>query len=223
LWPIWPAIARAEESLHLWLSTHAPRCAQRYPPSAMRLLRDEVAREHPQLAHDFSAQRRLSLQAALRLSEEDETLADPAFEAFYAGRNQVELYPDVAVALQRLAARFPLAALTNGNADLKRIGLDAHFVFVLGAREHGRAKPDASIFHAVCERLGCAPHEVLHVGDDPELDVLGARRAGLRSAWINRGTTDWAHAETPDVAVPDLSALADWLDRRYPASPSADA
>lgn len=223
LWPIWPAIARAEESLHQWLSTHAPRCAQRYPPSAMRLLRDEVAREHPQLAHDFSAQRRLSLQAALRLSDEDEALADPAFEAFYAGRNQVELYPDVAAALQRLAARFPLAALTNGNADLKRIGLDAHFVFVLGAREHGAAKPDASIFHAVCERLGCAPHEVLHIGDDPELDVLGARRAGLRTAWINRGPTSWAHDETPDVSVPDLAALADWLDHHFPVLPSVSA
>ena len=217
LWPVWPAIARAEDALHAWLGEHAPRCAERYPLPAMRALRDRVARENPHLAHDFSEQRRLSLIAALRDSGEHDSLAERAYEVFYAGRNQVDLYPDVPAALARLTARFPVAALTNGNADLGVIGLKTHFAFTLGAREHGRAKPDASIFHAVCERLGCAPHEVLHVGDDPELDVLGAQRAGLRSAWINRGGVSWPHVETPDVAVRDLAALADWIDLNFPA------
>jgi HAD superfamily hydrolase (TIGR01549 family) len=222
LWPIWPAIARAEDALHAWLAEHAPRCAQRYPVAAMRALRDRVAAENPHLAHDFSAQRRLSLAAALRDSQEDEAHADAAFAVFYAGRNQVELYPDVAAGLLRLAARFPLAALTNGNADLAQIGLHDHFAFTLGAREHGRAKPDPSIFLAACERLQCAPHEVLHIGDDPELDVLGAHRAGLRCAWLNRGDAQWPHAETPDIVVRDLTELADWLDLHHPVG-RADA
>ena len=216
LWPIWPAIARAEQALHAWLAEHAPRCAERYPPSAMRTLRERVASEHPHLAHDYSAQRRISLQAALLDSGECASLGDAAFEIFYAGRNQVELFPEVAAALPRLAARFPLAALTNGNADLVRIGLDTHFAFTLGAREHGAPKPDASIFHAACARLGCAPHEVLHVGDDPDLDVLGAQRAGLRCAWINRDDAPWPHPGAPDVVVRDLGALADWLDLNFP-------
>jgi putative hydrolase of the HAD superfamily len=213
LWPVWPAILRAEEALHGWLAMHAPRCAERYPLTAMRALRDRVARENPHLAHDFSAQRRLSLAAALADSDEDPAHAEAAFEVFYAGRNRVELYPDVADALPRLAARYPLAALTNGNADLGRIGLRPHFVFELGAREHGCAKPDPSIFLAACARLGCAPHEVLHVGDDPELDVLGAQRAGLRTCWINRHDTRWAHDELPDLSVASLAELADTLER----------
>lgn len=213
LWPIWPAIARAEEALHDWLSRHAPRCASRFPVSAMRALRDRVARENPHLAHDYSEQRRLALAAALRESEEDPVHAEGAFEAFYAGRNQVDLYPDVRDALARIAAKFPVAALTNGNADLARIGLGEHFVFQIGARDHGAAKPEASIFLAACERLGCAPHEVLHVGDDPLLDVVGARRAGLRSAWINRDNVRWDHPLRPDLAVRHLGELADWLER----------
>jgi putative hydrolase of the HAD superfamily len=214
LWPVWPAIARAEEALHAWLAEYAPRCAARFPIAAMRDLRERVARENPHLMHDYSAQRRLSLAAALQASDEDPAHIEAAYEVFCSGRNQVELYPDVAAALVRLAARYPIAALTNGNADLGRIGLGRHFAFQLGAREHGAAKPAASIFHAACQRLGCAPHEVLHIGDDPELDVLGARRAGLRSAWINREQRTWTHPEAPDVSVRDLSELADWLERQ---------
>lgn len=222
LWPVWPAITRAEEQLHDWLAQHAPRCAERFPVPAMRALRDRVARENPHLAHDFSAQRKLSLAAALRESEEDEAHAEAAFEIFVIGRNQVDLYPDVPAALKRLSARFPIAALTNGNADLSRIGLDDHFRFQLGAREHGAAKPDPGIFHAACERLGLPPREVLHVGDDAEMDVLGARRAGLRTAWLNRTDATWAHPhDLPDLIVRDLTELADWLDREHPHARTA--
>ena len=58
---------------------------------------------------------------------------------------------------------------------------------------------------------GVAPEQVLHVGDDPELDVRGAHAAGLRTAWLNRRGEAWPHAVEPDVTFTDLSALADWL------------
>jgi putative hydrolase of the HAD superfamily len=122
-----------------------------------------------------------------------------------------------------------VAALTNGNADLQRMGLDRHFRFQLGAREHGAAKPDAGIFHAACARLGFAPHEVLHVGDHDELDVIGAARAGLRSCWLNRvddagKRRAWPHAERrPDLEFDTLAALADWLDAAIQSSPRSAA
>ena len=213
LWPVWPTIVRAEQVLHDWLVQHAPRTAQRYPVAAMRTLRDTIAAQRPDIAHDFTTQRRLTLQHALTDSGEDVALAEPAFEVFITQRNIVDLFPGTAQALARLAQRYPVAALTNGNADLSRIGIDQHFVFQLGAREHGVAKPHASIFHVACQRLGLRPDEVLHVGDDPELDVLGARRAGLRCAWINRDAAAW-HPEhdDPDYIVRDLHELAQRLD-----------
>lgn len=216
LWPIWPAIERAEAALHEYLTIHAPNTAARYPLAAMRALRDTVAAQHPHLAHDLSAQRRLSLEHALRECADDLGCAQAAFDVFYAARNRVDLYDDTVAGLERLGARFPMAALTNGNADLRVIGLDRFFVFQLGAREHGAAKPDAGIFLAACERLGCAPDEVLHIGDDAELDVIGAHRAGLRTVWINRRDETWSHPEQPDLIAPDLHALADWLDAMQP-------
>ena len=222
LWPIWPVIERAEAALHAFLLERCPRTATRYPIAAMRQLREEIAAAHPQYAHDFTRQRKLSLAHALRTAGDDEAHVEGAFIAFYAARNDIEFYPDAMAALDRLAARWPLAALTNGNADLSRIGIADRFQVFVAARDAGHAKPDAPIFHATCERLGLAPHEVLHVGDDPLLDVVGAQGAGLRACWLNRRNEDWPEQfAPPDLQFTTLSGLADWLDAAHPHRESA--
>ncbi|MET0718345.1 MAG: HAD-IA family hydrolase [Pseudoxanthomonas sp.] len=213
LWPFAPIGARIEQVLHDWMLEHSPATAARFPVEAMRALREEVFAQHPHLLHDLSQMRRLTLQRALEESGADPALLEPAYETFYAARNQVECYPDSLAALERIAARVPVVALSNGNADLERIGLAHHFSFQLGSREHGAAKPQASIFHAACERLGVPCNEVLHVGDHIEMDVIGAAQAGLRSCWINRESRPWTHPTLrPDLHFTDLTALADWLD-----------
>lgn len=218
IWPIAPVIARAEAALGEWLREHAPRTAAHWPHEARLALRERIAAERVDLAHDFSQQRMLTLEHMLREAGDDPALAEPAFATFFAARCQVEHYHDSLPALDRLAAHVPMAALTNGNACLHTIGLMPLFRFQLGAREHGAAKPATSIFHAACSQLRCDPAHVLHVGDDMEMDVIGAQRAGLRSCWINRRGSDgqarvWPHpASPPDLEMPDLAALADWLD-----------
>ncbi|HEY5612200.1 MAG TPA: HAD family hydrolase, partial [Lysobacter sp.] len=123
IWPIGPVIGRAEIALGAWLGENAPRTAERWPLAAMRALRDEVAAEHPQLAHDFTRQRMIALERMLHSAGDDIALAAPAFDAFFAARCEVVHYDDSLPALERMAARAPLAALSNGNADLHRIGL----------------------------------------------------------------------------------------------------
>ncbi len=219
VWPFAPIGARIERVLDDWLRIHSPRTAERFPIPAMRALREQVFDAHPHLLHDMSALRRLTLERAFIESDSDPALTDAAYDVFYAERNRVECYPDALDALARISAMLPVAALSNGNADLVAIGLDHHFAFQLGAREHGAAKPDPGIFLAACARLGCAPEEVLHVGDHIEMDVIGAARAGLRSCWINRETQAWTHDTLqPDLEFTTLTALADWLDATQPAT-----
>lgn len=216
LWPVMPAIQAAEEHLHAWLCEHQPVVARDWPPPAMRILRDRIARNCPEIAHDFSAQRRLSLAHAMRASGVGETHVEVAFEVFYAARNRVQPYDDTVPALARLAALLPLASLSNGNADLARIGLDAHFSVRLSAREAGVAKPDARIFAELCRRLGQDPAQVLHVGDDPILDVFGARAAGLRAAWLNRDGSGWTGpGDPPEYVFNNLQQLADWCEAQH--------
>lgn len=222
LWPIWPVIERAETALHAFLVERCPRTAEKFPVLRMRELRDRIAEQYPELAHDFTRQRKLSLEEALRSAGDDVSHVEDAFAAFYTERNSIEFYPDAMVALDRLAARWPIAALTNGNADLQRIGIADRFTVFVTAREAGHCKPDAPIFHATCARLGLAPHEVLHVGDDPLLDVVGAARAGMRTCWINRRDAKWpVELPPPDLQFTALDALADWLDARHPIAENA--
>ncbi|MDQ1191184.1 FMN phosphatase YigB (HAD superfamily) [Stenotrophomonas sp. SORGH_AS282] len=141
LWPFAPIGARIDQVLYEWMLQHSPATAAMYPVAAMRELRERSFRDNPHLHYDLSALRRLTLREALENSGADLALLEPAYEAFYAARNQVEFYPDAVDALARIAARVPVAALSNGNADLARIGLDHHFAFQLGSREHGAAKP----------------------------------------------------------------------------------
>ena len=215
LWPVAPAIQQAERALDDWLRRHHAAVAERWPIAALRELRDQVSAERPDLAHDFTTQRLLTLQRAFAECGFGDEHVEAAFEAYFEARNRVECYVDVEPALAALAARLPLISLSNGNADLERIGLRRHFAHCLSAREFGAAKPDAAIFHAACARLGLAPEHVLHVGDDAHLDVVGAHRAGLRTAWINRHDAAWTHAEVePDLHLRDLGELVHWIERR---------
>lgn len=218
LWPFAPIGARIEQGLHAFFLEHSPATAQRYPIPAMRELRTRMHAEHPQLHHDLSALRRLTIARALSDSGADPALADAAHARFHRERNTVDFYPDARDALARIAARVPVVAVSNGNADLAAIGIDAHFSGQCSAATHGAPKPAAGIFLAACALAGSAPRETLHVGDDIHADMLGAARAGLRTCWIHRGDrTDcdgtWpADAPPPDLRFDTLTALADWLD-----------
>ena len=217
LWPFAPIGDRIERTLHDWFVAHSPVTAEHFPIEEMRAPRERVFAEFPQHAHDLGLLRRLTIERALRESGSDPTLASAAHAIFFRERNRVDFYPDAPDALRRIAARVPVAALSNGNADLVEIGIAPLFRFQLGAREYGSAKPDPGIFLEACRRLDVAPHEVLHVGDHPEMDVAGAIGAGLRSCWIDRGDHQWPEALPPaDLHFTTLTALADWLDDGHP-------
>lgn len=220
LWPFPPIGERIERVLHAWFERHSPPTAAMFPIPAMRALRLQLMARHPELAHDASTLRQRGIEHALRESGGDPALAGPAYDAFYEERNRVEFYDDAVDALERLAARYPIVALTNGNADLERIGIAHLFRGVVTAREFGAGKPDPAIFRHACEHLGATPEATLHVGDDIELDVVGAQSAGLRTAWINRVDARWpADLRAPDLTFTTLSACADWLDAHHAGSP----
>jgi FMN hydrolase / 5-amino-6-(5-phospho-D-ribitylamino)uracil phosphatase len=191
LWPVEPVMLAAEQAMWSWLREHHPQAMSAHGIESMRAVRARVAAQYPERLHDMTFMRRRTLQEMFGRDADAESLADQAFEVFFAARNQVKFYADVEPALRRLSARYRLFALSNGNADLTRCGLaplfDGH-VTAIGA---GAAKPDARIFAQLCSLADVEPSQVVHIGDDPHADVVGAMRAGMQAVWLNRDQKTW--------------------------------
>ena len=212
LWEIGPVIRRAEEKLWSWLCDNFPRIPQTFAADDMLALRLQVADQHRQHSHDFRYLRKKVLEKVALESGYNTDLVGPAFAVFDGGRNAVTFYPDVLPALELLAERFTLIAVTNGNADLQQIGIRHLFQDVVTAVDAGAPKPEPAIFAEAVKRTGVSPIEVLHVGDHPEIDIAGAQKAGLRTAWMNRNRHVWPqHLPAPDAEVATITGLKELL------------
>ena len=214
LWPVWPTIERAEDALRRWLDAHAPATARlARDPDTARRARQQVLADLAGQTHDLGLIRRQMIRQLLDWAGEPPRLAEPAFEVFFAARQQVSLFDDALPALQRLGARYPLVALSNGNADVQLIGIGQHFHAAISAAQVGVAKPDPRIFAAAAQAAGVPADAVLHIGDDAALDAAGALGAGMQAAWINRTGAAWPaeHEQAPHAAVIDLMSLCRML------------
>ena len=124
-------------------------------------------------------------------------------------------------ALETLAARgVTLCVVSNtmrtpGNVlrqVLDRSGLLAPLKVLTFSDECGIRKPDPAIFHSTLRQIGVAPEDAVHVGDDPILDVEGARDAGM--AVIQLTPTGRATAPVkPDAVIRGFRDLPAALDR----------
>lgn len=208
LWDIEPVIVRAEQLLREWMQQHCPRIPERFTAEDMRMARMLLATDEPHRAHDFTYLRRTALARHARECGYGDAVADGAFEVFFAARNELTPFDDVTPALERLRTRYRLATLSNGNADLRRIGLAGYFDASICAREVGAAKPDSRCFARLIEALQLDAHEVMYVGDEPRHDIEGARAFGLVPVWVNRGARSWPRElAPPPFEVRDLGEL----------------
>lgn len=120
--------------------------------------------------------------------------------------------------LTRLASRFRLGVVSNFDYTptaswiLEREGIAAFFDAVVISDEVGWRKPKPIIFEVALARLRVSPGETLFVGDRADIDVLGAKRAGLAAAWLNRdGELLPEGIPVPEYEIRDLGALGPLL------------
>lgn len=214
LWAIGPVIRRAERCLQDWLIAKYPGVAGSLLPDEIARIRTAILAENVDRAHDLTFLRR---EVIARIGETAGYTVDTdaAFRVFDDARNDLELYPDVRPALTSLKKRFRLIAVTNGNANLEKIGINELFDGFVSARMAGAAKPAPSIFQAAVLEGGAPAENTLHVGDHPSMDIHGARAAGLRAIWINRLSGEWPRdLARPEAVVRNLQELDDLLVQR---------
>ncbi len=212
LWDVWPVIVRAEQKMYDFLAQRYPRVVANMTIEMMRSAREQTAAAYPQMRHDFTFLRKQTLREHAREFGYAEAMVEEAFEAFIQARNEVDLYADVLPALEQLRTRYRLFTASNGNADLRQIGIAHFFERTIAARQVGALKPDPVIFHKVIEGTDLQAHEVVYVGDDPLLDVVGARGAGMQAIWIDRQGGEWPPEIAPaSYTVRSLTELTQLL------------
>lgn len=201
LWPIAPVISVAEAELMAWLRARHPQVVDGHDVNSMRELRLSVAARFPDRSHDMTFLRRQALAEQFAASGQplSDACVEEAMEVFFLGRNRVQFYDDVLPALVRLRRKYRLFAVSNGNASLKRCGIEDLFDGHVTAAGVGAAKPDARIFAHLLREARVEAVEVLHIGDDPLADVVGATQAGMQAVWLNRDAKIWPSQFSPPL------------------------
>lgn len=218
LWDVEPAIERAERDLRAWLDANCPDMAKRYDRNALFEVRGEIVAKTPRLQHDVSELRVQVLKTALvrtgREAPEAERLARAGFEVFLSSRHAIEYYEHAVEVLRILRRRYVIGALTNGNADVRRLDVGPLFHFAIQAGDVGSSKPEPAMFEEAMRRTRLRPSEIVHVGDHLVNDVAGAKRLGWRTVWVNRaGAPRPAAADAADGEIACLSELPAVIDR----------
>lgn len=149
-----------------------------------------------------------------RSAATDEALAE--LHAYHQTSNLWELVPDEVVpALAAMRDRgLHLTVVSNANgrlsALLDRLQLASCFDCVLDSHDEGVEKPDPRIFEIALERSGATRETTIHVGDLYQVDVVGARAAGLRGVLLDQKNL-YGDADCPRVR--SLADLADQVAR----------
>lgn len=183
-----PVITLTEQRSLLFLQNYHP-ALKALDAGYYRQLRAELRQREPEIYHDVTLWRWRAVELALRQQGLGQTQAragaDAAMADFAIWRSRITVPAATHQTLGALAGRWPLAAITNGNASPQACGLGDYFRFVLRAGPDGRAKPYRDMFYLAAEKLGIQPENILHVGDDLTTDINGALRCGMQACWIN--------------------------------------
>jgi len=207
-----PVIKNAFLELYNYLLSHYPKIINVYDFGAFISAAQTMKKSHPATA-DLSLLRRLHIQQVLKNSGYESLLkpdlVEEAFDIFWQARQKVTLYPEVHKILMALSAKLPMVTLSNGNACIKAIGIDQYFQYSISTSDTGKPKPDSSMFLLACEKLAIEPAQLVHIGDNINFDIKGAKNAGCRSIWLNQFSEDIQNHQA-DAMINQLSELLDF-------------
>lgn len=132
------------------------------------------------------------------------------------------LYPHIVQALARLQREgYALGLVSNTGRTWGRflrpvqdeLGIGKYFDVRVFSDEVGVRKPERGIFQAALDGLHRRPYEIVHVGDDVDADVRGAKVLGMRAVWFNVGFWPGAKSDEADAEIHDHAEIFDVLAR----------
>ena len=194
-WDVMPTIYKAQELTSVWIKENYPGTAKLLVKEDMIEVRNRAVKENPSLQFQISALRKKIFYEASILAgyskEESSDMSENAFKIFIEARNDVILFEGVLEALESLKKTYSLGVITNGNADLKQIGMDHLFEHCFSSADTNAHKPDPKAFEALIKASKLRPEEICHVGDHPINDVKGSYECGMKPIWFKNPGAEW--------------------------------
>jgi putative hydrolase of the HAD superfamily len=206
--------------VRLWKSSPVFDYTQRIGHSAGEGLwaRYEV-QTHPALKtlHEWAPAFRVAVwsEALADQGIHDEALSEALAYRYLSERRLYPRYPEIDPLLKALSS-YKLGIVTNGVPDLQREKLEGsllqdNFEAVAVSGELDIGKPEGGIFEHICGELDVEPARCVMVGDNPERDIVGAAKAGMRSVWVERGFRPKDPQHPADLEVTNLLEMLPWL------------
>jgi HAD superfamily hydrolase (TIGR01509 family) len=205
-------LAAVSETVTAWGAAYAHLTAD-----AIAVRYREVAAVHDPVHMQWTElRRRLFVTLLTEAGHADPEAASRELIAHYLAvwKGSLKLYPGVMETLDALRGRFRLAWSTNGNFGPEVAGLVDYFDVVAMPHTVGVSKPDPVFMQFVADGAGCAPADILHVGDSLHSDVPGAQAAGAIAVWFNPHGKTNTSPHTPDheiTALHEVLALVEQL------------
>lgn len=111
----------------------------------------------------------------------------------------------------------PWGIVTNGSRNQLRkcqaAGLSQLAPFIIVSEEAGYAKPDPRIFRDALNAIGLtSPEQIMFIGDNPIADINGAKRFGMKAAWIRRGRQYPVDLQPPDHVFDSVTEVRHIID-----------
>ena len=209
-----PVILRTEQESLSFVQQYHPSL-NALEDTDLKRIRQSLLLTEPEIYHDVTEWRRRAVERAMLeaglTADEAAEGAQAAMQHFAKWRSRVDVPQETHETLAKLAEKWPLVAITNGNAQPALFGLADYFEFVLRAGPDGRAKPFNDMYHLAAQRLNMPLGEILHVGDDLTTDVAGAIRCGMQACWIKPEGADLLTAADsrllPHLEISRLASL----------------
>jgi putative hydrolase of the HAD superfamily len=157
------------------------------------------------------------LEALSSFGIEDEQLAELSALKYEQERQKIHtLFTDALPVLESFQNKYKLGLLTNGAADIQQMKIygariEKYFDCIVIAGKVGFGKPDLRIFELIAECMKLEPEKIMMIGDNIKRDLIGAKKAGMTTVWLNRNGAVENNDLKPDYQIEDLFQLKEFL------------
>ena len=218
-WDIRSTIINAENNSRKWAEDRIGKKIEWGTFEDFMKIRSELVKKDPSLEYDLGMLRKKTIahhtKKFFKETKDLNEFIEDAYFFFLEERHKVTFYDDVIAVLEELSAEYKLGVLTNGNADVNKLGIGHLFDFSISSMDVKSNKPGRAHFVKAHELSQVDFKNTLHVGDHPVNDIVGARELGINTMWFNLNNLNWEIDDSPPIQFNKWSQFINLVKKSY--------